>query len=163
MPLPSSGPISLNDLRAEFGGSGPIKLSDYYRGGGLAPNSPKNTKIPTSGAITLPGDFHGAQALTNVGVNWANISGVDLAINANKSLVDNAILSYSRSGNGAVTMRRNNSNVSGSSVACSAGDLIHFAVSSSSSAVSGTISVFSDQTLIDQINYSVGSSNGVSG
>jgi hypothetical protein len=31
MPTPSSGPISLNDLQTEFGGSNPISLSEYYK------------------------------------------------------------------------------------------------------------------------------------
>jgi len=33
--LPASGTITLDDLQTEFGGSNPIQLSEYYRGGGL--------------------------------------------------------------------------------------------------------------------------------
>lgn len=57
MPLPASGsPISLSQLQTEFGGSDPIKMSEYYRGGGLTTNN--NIDVPTSGPIEL-GDFAG--------------------------------------------------------------------------------------------------------
>lgn len=61
MPLPNSGAITLTDLQAEFGGSSPISLSEYYRGGGLTTEN--NTGVPTSGAISLS-DFYGAERLT---------------------------------------------------------------------------------------------------
>jgi hypothetical protein len=35
--LPTSGTISINDLRVEFGDSGSSSLSEFYRGGGLVP------------------------------------------------------------------------------------------------------------------------------
>lgn len=37
MALPTSGTISINDLRVEFGDSGSSSLSEFYRGGGLVP------------------------------------------------------------------------------------------------------------------------------
>jgi len=52
MALQTSGPISLNDIQTEFGGSNPISLSEYY---GAA------SGIPASGAISI-GDFYGASA-----------------------------------------------------------------------------------------------------
>jgi hypothetical protein len=62
MALPSSGIITLQDIQAEFGGpTSPISLQNYYRGGGLVPDSPANAGIPTSGVIGLQ-DFYGAQA-----------------------------------------------------------------------------------------------------
>jgi len=48
MALQSSGPISLNDIATEFGGSTPHSLSEYYGAGGT----------PSSGAISLA-DFYG--------------------------------------------------------------------------------------------------------
>ena len=39
MALPSSGVLTLNDIQTEFGGTNPIDLSDYYRGGGLVPDT----------------------------------------------------------------------------------------------------------------------------
>lgn len=61
MALQTSGPISLADIAAEFGGSAPHSLSEYYRGGGLVPDTPANSGIPTSGAISLS-DFYGGDA-----------------------------------------------------------------------------------------------------
>ena len=65
MALPSSGVLTLNDIQTEFGGTNPIDLSDYYRGGGLVPNSAGNSAIPTSGAISVS-DFYGSANLLNL-------------------------------------------------------------------------------------------------
>ena len=61
MTLQLSGAISISDLVAEFGGSAPHSLSEYYRGGSLVPNTGTNSGVPTSGAISLT-DFYGASA-----------------------------------------------------------------------------------------------------
>lgn len=57
MALPPSGTITLTQIQAEFGGSNPISLSEYYRGGGLVTSN--NTNVPTSGTISLS-NFYGA-------------------------------------------------------------------------------------------------------
>lgn len=44
MPTPSSGPISLDDLQTEFGGSNPISLSEYYKA---------DVDVPPNGEISL--------------------------------------------------------------------------------------------------------------
>lgn len=49
----------MNTLATEFGGTVPHSLSEYYRGGGLVPNAPVNSAVPTSGTIAL-GNFYGA-------------------------------------------------------------------------------------------------------
>jgi hypothetical protein len=59
MALPSSGVLTLNDIQTEFGGTNPIGLSEYYRGGGLVPDTAINAGIPTSGVISVT-DFYGA-------------------------------------------------------------------------------------------------------
>ena len=51
MACPDSGPIKISDLVAEFGGSAPHALSEYYRDGGEVPGN--NTNVPTSGQISL--------------------------------------------------------------------------------------------------------------
>ena len=61
MALQSSGAISLNDIQTEFSGSNPIGINEYYRGGGLVPDTATNSSIPTSGTIDLA-DFYGAEA-----------------------------------------------------------------------------------------------------
>ena len=57
MALPSSGLITLAQIQAEFGGSNPISLSEYYRNGAYVTSN--NTNVPTSGAISLS-NFYGA-------------------------------------------------------------------------------------------------------
>lgn len=57
MALQSSGAISLSDIQTEFGGSNPISLSEYYRGGSYVTDN--NTSVPTSGTITMS-NFYGA-------------------------------------------------------------------------------------------------------
>jgi hypothetical protein len=76
MPLPSSGPLSLNDIQTEFGGSNPISLNEYYAGGGLVPAGTTGTNgaVPSSGAISIF-NFYGT---SNVVPYWSenyNIGG----------------------------------------------------------------------------------------
>ncbi len=60
MAIPGPGTaISMTTITTEFGGTVPHSLSEYYRGGGLVPNSPGNTAIPTSGQIAI-GNFYGS-------------------------------------------------------------------------------------------------------
>lgn len=48
MALPTSGTISINDLRVEFGDSGSSSLSEFYRGGGLVPATATTTTYEPS-------------------------------------------------------------------------------------------------------------------
>lgn len=57
MALPTSGIITLNDIKAEF--DGPNNLTAYYRDGGIVPDVPENAGVPTSGIIRVT-DFYGA-------------------------------------------------------------------------------------------------------
>lgn len=50
MPIKLSGPLTLSDIAAEFGGTKPHDLSDYYRGGGLVPNKNVNSAVPIAGS-----------------------------------------------------------------------------------------------------------------
>lgn len=51
MALQTTGPISLDDIQTEFGGTNPISISEYYGEGG----------VPSSGTISI-GDFYGASS-----------------------------------------------------------------------------------------------------
>lgn len=63
MAVTSSGVIRLSgDIVAEFGGSAPHGLSEYYRGAGIVGST--NTNVPTSGAVAFS-DFYGSQAIAN--------------------------------------------------------------------------------------------------
>jgi len=58
MPLPSSGALSMSQIRNEFGGSNPVSLSQYYRDGGLVPSSVANiepTSADTTNVVTSSG------------------------------------------------------------------------------------------------------------
>lgn len=59
MAIKTSGPLSIQDVVNEFGGSAPHSLNEYYRGGGRVPDAPINNSVPTSGAISLE-NFYGA-------------------------------------------------------------------------------------------------------
>lgn len=61
MALQSTGAISLNDVQTEFGGSNPIGINEYYRGGSNVPDTPANSSIPTSGTIAMD-DFYGGDS-----------------------------------------------------------------------------------------------------
>lgn len=56
MTLQSSGPISISQIAAEFGGTTPHSLNEYY---GVHPS------VPSSGAISMS-DFYGASLSANV-------------------------------------------------------------------------------------------------
>jgi len=47
MPPPAS-PISYNDLQTTFGGTNPISITEYNRGGSFVPNLSTNANIPTT-------------------------------------------------------------------------------------------------------------------
>ena len=64
MALPSSGEISLGDLQGEFGGTNPISIIEYYRGGGLVPNILANTNIPQTGPLALSYFYNGTANFT---------------------------------------------------------------------------------------------------
>lgn len=56
MTLPASGPLSLANIQTEFGGSNPISMNEYYRGGAFV--TANNTGVPTSGVISV-NNFYG--------------------------------------------------------------------------------------------------------
>ena len=60
MPLPSSGTITLADLQAEFGGSNPASLSEYYADNSYVASGTEGSggAVPSSGTISLS-DFYG--------------------------------------------------------------------------------------------------------
>lgn len=63
MAVPSSGPISLTDIQNEFGGTTPIPLSEYYKGGAYVAVTDFAPNVPYSGQISLS-DFYGAAKTT---------------------------------------------------------------------------------------------------
>lgn len=58
MTLQASGPISFSDLQGEYGGTAPLALNAYYRGGARVQNIASNANVPLSGPISLQ-NFYG--------------------------------------------------------------------------------------------------------
>lgn len=97
MALQSSGQIKLSEIQTEFGGSNPIQLSEYYRGGANVPDVTANNGVPTSGEIEL-GDFYGA---SNIIYGARSISG----FTNNSATLDTGNKKF-----GAASMEFNNNN-----------------------------------------------------
>jgi hypothetical protein len=71
MALPSSGTIRLANIQAEFGGSAPLNLSNYYKGGAYVTSTDYAPNVPTSGRINLS-DFYGAKKTTLTTLTFTN-------------------------------------------------------------------------------------------
>jgi len=70
--IPNSGPISLSDFAAEFGGTAPHSMSEYYRAGANVPSN--NSSVPTAGAFRF-GQMRGAiNAIINTLANTTNVN-----------------------------------------------------------------------------------------
>lgn len=80
----------MTTIATEFGGAVPHSLSEYYRGGGLVPNTPGNAAIPTSGQIAM-GSFYGSANRTAIGLTIAaNAYNYDVYTNRSPAYVAGA-------------------------------------------------------------------------
>jgi hypothetical protein len=72
MAIPSTGSCSLSTIQAEFGGSNPTSLSEYYAGGAYVPSGTTGNlgAIPTSGTISVD-HFRGSSNIPNGLSSWA--------------------------------------------------------------------------------------------
>lgn len=71
MSIQSSGPIKLQDIEDEFGGSAPTSLTEYYLNGSYVTSN--NTSVPTSGSISLS-NFYGASNIVYLTGNYKQIT-----------------------------------------------------------------------------------------
>ncbi len=110
MALPSSGALSLSQIQAEFGGSSPISLSEYYRGGAFVTGN--NTGVPASGQVRV-GNFYGTvrQFAFTISSNYStpqDLRTLALAAGWNGSdallATNNAIISSNTTGAPALTI-----------------------------------------------------------
>lgn len=110
MALPGSGPMSLAQLQTEFGGSNPVSLSEYYRGGAYV--TANNTGVPVSGQVSLS-QFYGAvrQFAFTISTNYStpqNLRTLALAAGWNGSdfllATNSAILSSNSTATAALTI-----------------------------------------------------------
>jgi hypothetical protein len=81
MTLPTSGPLSLNDIKGEFGGLTAPSLGDYYAGGTYVPAGTTGTNgpVPSSGAISIS-NFYGTSAVV-VTFNDFSLSAYEISPN----------------------------------------------------------------------------------
>lgn len=113
MTLPSSGPLSMNQIRNEFNFGGSSNIQSYYRGGVYVPNTPANAAIPTSGAITFS-NFYGTQktsfnttsnlTIDPVSNGYSGIHSVGISFSA---VTSQGALAYNYYGTGTVPSNTN--------------------------------------------------------
>lgn len=106
MSLPSSGSISLSDIQAQLGGSNPIGLNEYYRGGPYLPSN-GSINVPTTGSISLT-NFYSSDLTYEIiggggagGDSWNNNHGPVAAVAAQKggdSAITGALVSITATG-----------------------------------------------------------------
>ena len=102
MSLQTSGRIKLSEIASEFGGSGPHKLSEYYRGGSNVKDAGLNTNagIPTSGTIKIKNFYNsGNPYLTelNGGEAYGTSGNFDVTVTldtTNRGIHTNIIILY---------------------------------------------------------------------
>ena len=72
MAIPISGTISLTDIQSEFGGSAPLSLNMYYKGGAYVVDTDYAPNVPRSGKISLS-DFYGARKTTLTTLSFTGV------------------------------------------------------------------------------------------
>ena len=95
MTLQSSGAISLDDIQTTFGGTSPISLSEYNRGGGLVASHGINMNIPATDSNLQLSDFYSA------GKNFKTTVTSGTAVPSSTD-TDTGFRSYAVGSNGAI-------------------------------------------------------------
>tara|TARA_Y100000114_G_scaffold4175_1_gene3495 strand:+ start:792 stop:1997 length:1206 start_codon:yes stop_codon:yes gene_type:complete len=94
MACPASGPIKISDLVAEFGGTAPHAMTEYYRNGGEVPGN--NTNVPESGQISLTQFYSAVNEIQQVyssnatNLNLASVFGSNWSTAVPKRVVINS-------------------------------------------------------------------------
>jgi len=110
MALPPSGPLSLSQIQTEFGGSNPISMSEYYRGGPFVTTN--NTNVPTSGTIAISNFYNAVKQFAfTISSNYTtpqNLRSLALAAGWNGAdpvlATNTAIISSNTTGTAALTI-----------------------------------------------------------
>ena len=109
MACPDSGPIKISDLVAEFGGSAPHALSEYYRNGGEVHGN--NTNVPTSGQISLTQFYSAVNEIqqtyssTTTNLNLSSVFGSNWGSTVPKRVIINSgVIIGGTSGNYAINI-----------------------------------------------------------
>lgn len=72
----SANPLTINELKTEFTGPTPSKLTNYYKGGGYVPPHTCNASVPTSGRINLL-NFLGGDVVFRCAITQASVQLID--------------------------------------------------------------------------------------
>ena len=97
MALPVSGPLSLTDIQTEFGGTNPVSLTEYYKGGAFVLTTDFAPNVPTSGTISIS-DFYGARKTTQTTLTF-NTAGDNIFV-VPASVVGNLLVTMTGGGGG---------------------------------------------------------------
>jgi hypothetical protein len=83
MTIPVSGPVTLAAIQSEFGGSAPISINEYYKGGNNVLIDPAISapNVPTSGTISFA-NFEGS---FRVGADWDSLAALPTAMGAGQN------------------------------------------------------------------------------
>ena len=133
MAVPNSGPLSLTDLQTEFGGTSPLSLSMYYKGGAYVLATDYAPNVPTSGQISIS-DFYGARKTTLTTLTVTNAG--DNIIVLPSTFVGNITINSMTGGGGGGGGPDSQPGISGypgltvtgGNIAANAGDLINLYV-----------------------------------
>jgi hypothetical protein len=95
MALQTTGQISFSQIQTEFGGSNPIQMSEYYKGGTNVPSTVGSAPGSWGSYTTSTLYYYNMQNITNIGVNYwvvyANGSttalGTNLTLDSNNRVV----------------------------------------------------------------------------
>jgi hypothetical protein len=87
MALPASGTLALTDIATEFGDTAPHSMSEFYRGGGIVPDSAGNSNVPASGAINVGGFYNAANRVAIALAIASNTQNYDVFTNKGASYV----------------------------------------------------------------------------
>ena len=112
MTIKSSGSsLAISEIAAEFGGSTPHSMSEYYRGGSNVPSASSTSGIAASGAITMS-SFYGTSNRIGITLTissdtsnyniYNNRGGTYVAGLSDVTLVNNATISSTSTGTAAV-------------------------------------------------------------
>ena len=97
MAIPLTGTISLTDIQTEFGGTNPISLSEYYKGGSYVLTTDYAPNVPTSGKISLS-DFYGARRTTVTTLTFTSVGDNFFTLPA--TVVGNLVVTMTGGGGG---------------------------------------------------------------
>ena len=108
MPCPDSGQIKISDIVAEFGGSAPHAISEYYRNGANVPGN--NTNVATSGQISLTQFYSAVNEIIHTHSsnathqNYATVFGSNWASSVPKRIVVNSGVTIGGTSDHAMTL-----------------------------------------------------------